>query len=500
VTSWEYCLLHICVRICVYAWAGHAAVVNGPMLLLLALLAAASACDPGLAGPLCLPCSTLCNATWATCDETTGGSCACMPGHTAESNCDVCAAGYVVSASGRCLPCPDDGCGLHGTCAPPARDTIRHTARCQCDAGWTYAAESDDTSQCVVCAATGLEYNATATGEDCVACDTRCASRGTCLPGGVCQCTPPTAGPPECAGCAEGYTRHPGTGLCVACAGCAPGSNCTVNPGTGDTACVCPPGRVGLFCDQCGPPGLVLEDANGACVQCPGDNGCPPTHECRLNGDGEAECGCPPGWYGPECSVCDADTCGVECDCARRDPGAACIRRLGAGGAPETACQCGLNHTHAVPGDDTSVCRPCGDMETPTRCLTCPACDAVSETCIEVLGDDDAVVAACVCREGWTPMPGWRTGGCFPTATVQAVADALADDAAATARDLYAASVRTLSEDHLGYTMRDLGNAQHASDIIVATAIAALLTMASGGAIVVAALKCRSRPPHSKVP
>lgn len=494
ISTWHHHKPSVAVGSSVYADCRVYPIVQFAMWwLLLVLPLTASACDPGLAGPLCLPCSTLCNATWVTCDETTGGSCTCMPGHTTESNCDACDVGYVAAASGRCLPCPVDECGVHGTCAPPVRDTVRHTARCQCDAGWTYADAADDTSQCVVCQATGLAYNDTDAGTNCLACDPRCASRGTCLPGGVCECAHPTAGPPDCAGCVEGYVRHPGTGLCVPCEGCAAGSNCTVNPGTGETTCVCPPGRVGLRCDTCGPAGLVLEDANGTCIHCPGDNGCPASHVCQLDDSGAAECACPPGWYGPECSVCDADTCALECECARRDPAASCIRRLGPDGVPETACRCGTNHTHAVPGDDTSLCRPCGDMETPTRCLTCPACDAASEVCIEVVGSAGNAVAACVCRDGWTPMTGWRSGGCFPAAAVQFVLDATADEAARVATDVYAESVRTLSKDHLGNTMRDLGSAQHGGSIIMAMTICGLLTAAAGGAIAVATFKCRHR-------
>ena len=415
-----------------------------------------------------------------------------MPGHSATSNCTACEEGYVPAASGRCLPCPPAGCGVHGTCAPPVRDTVRFTARCQCDVGWIYADVSDDTSQCTVCAATGHAYNATDAGEDCVACDPLCASRGRCLPGGVCACTHPTAGPPRCAGCADGHARHPGTGLCEPCAGCAAGANCTINPATGDTACVCPPGRVGLLCDQCGPVGMAAENANGTCVQCPGEHGCPQTHECALDGSGAAVCACPAGWYGPECSVCDADACAAQCGCARRDPGAACLRQVGPDGTPAVACRCGPGHTHAVPGDDTSVCRPCGDMETPLRCLTCPVCDAASETCIEAVGDDGAV-ATCVCSPGWSPVPGFKSAGCLPAATTQLLMDAVADDAAAAARDLFADSVRARSEEHLGFTVRDMGSTENGGAVVAAIAVCGLMAAAAGGVIAVAGLKCRAK-------
>lgn len=439
-------------------------------------------------GPLCVKCGTACPGHAACLSDAlpdgTPHVCACLSGWVdddGDTPCSVCdtEGGWIADGDDACHQCPV--CGPHGTCA-----VARHQAVCLCSDGWSHTNPQDPASPCSVCVATGTQLD---DDTDCVACDPLCASRGVCQPGGVCECSGQTTGPPACLDCAPG-TAGPGCPSCSQ-ADCGDHGTCVWESSTLRHVCACDGGWTGSTCSDCPTTQHHVLTPNGTtCAACPDD--CGDTRQCAWSSDdSEPVCACPPGWFGDDCSLCDPledDGRGCSaCPCWQNTPidpewdvrGASCSRSLTTG----FTCTCAPGWTHVVRGDPGSPCRPCGaGIETPGLCLTCPRCDPVSETCVEtravdiddttpsltqesitavvnVSGTVGVMLATCVCKPGWTRFPGFLTDahGCYPLEVVQGATALLADSIDTAATVLHNQDVTNTNHKTLTHVLQEGG-------------------------------------------
>lgn len=412
--------------------------------------------DDDHTGPLC-----------TTCTETCPGRSVCIPSEAHGFSC-VCVSGWVDGPLGECsrcdntthvewgewcVPCPPD-CGPHGVCAP----TSPATAVCVCDADeWLHLRATDPTSPCTRCKHTNTQTS------DCVPCSPLCASTGTCNPGGVCECHGNFASPPECLDCTPGFVG-PDCDSCVV--ECGHHGTCSWSSALLHQVCVCDPGWEGDVCDVCA-SGVHTED--GECLACPP---CTATQTCVASPTHGARCVCAPGWFGEDCSICDPlDGCAL-CPCwAETVPDDAGVRGVVCtweGASPTCVCAPGWTHVDG----DTSGCRPCDPLsETPHLCLTCPRCDAVSETCVE----SPDRIAICACRAGWTTVPGFETAGCFSTAFIDGLLSILTNTLVADADALFKTTVDDDSGSDTVFTPQ----------IITSVVVLALVAFVLGGGVTV---------------
>lgn len=414
-----------------------------------------TSCQEGRSGPFCLLCSDACEGNrLCVADALPDGTphvCECLMGWR-EPACEDCDDGWTLVDAFRepgdtmCVKCPDGGCG-HGECRdiPMAfrmfRPDLWGKGMCVCDPGWWNDVASDMTSPCNTCKDGFPETGCVGCGAECV------APRATCVVNGsepTCVCAGNWEGPPLCRGCVSGTVLL--GGQCVPCErDCGAHGSCSVSPITASEVCTCDTGWTGDDCDACVPRVFGGPNCTACPEPCEGHSFC----------DGQT-CTCPPGWFGDTCQFCDPrgglDGGCSDCPCwkASTDPARTC-EALPIVDAPGYAmtCSCGPGFTHADRGDGTSPCRPCDpSLESQSLCLACPLCDPVSETCEEVQGpsDGDGLVAACVCRDGWSKWQGFADAeyACYPASVIQSVQDRRRDKALLAAKNRTAAMTLSL--------------------------------------------------------
>lgn len=239
-------------------------------------------------------------------------------------------------------------------------------------------------------------------GPSCTACEcdaTLCDDGAT--GDGTCGCDLGFTGP-DCASCDDGFYEYPEeSGLCVddPCEPEACSDKGACDASSGGAVCTCIPGYTGVNCSICAAGFYEFPAGSRDCVLDP----CLPNpcNDGTCSGEtGVAECTCPAGVTGDDCSACDEgfvefpvgtgacldnpcvpEACNDHGTCAY-DTGVA-------------LCSCGTGYV----GDDCSSC-DAGFIEFPAgTCIADPCTDdscSMNGTCSNTTG-----VAACTCDAGY---------------------------------------------------------------------------------------------------
>ena len=375
-------------------------------------------CDKGYTGSDCIACAVgyqdldgdgTCESACAlagldcgdngVCDESTGSiECVCVDGYVGEV-CDECAEGWQdLDEDGECLPtCAEGGleCGDHGSCKD---DTGVASCSCSegyagalcdaCAAGWQ---DNDEDGSCAPsCPTSGLE----------------CGVNGLCADWdgtATCVCSAGYAGD-DCVGCAVGFQDKDDNGSCLfTCesSGLDCGAFGTCSHTTGEAACTCLQGHVGVECEACA-GGWQDNDGDGSCqpgcVKAGVDCG---EHGTCSDAAGLSSCICAEGYTGAACETCalgwqdeDGDgQCALGCTAANLDCGAhgACEDANGAAG-----CVCDVGYA----GAGCDVCGPWWqDNDEDGTCA--PACSGAGLSCENGLCTDVSGLALCACQPGY---------------------------------------------------------------------------------------------------
>ena len=357
--------------------------------------------------------------------------CAGRVGHWEGPWCVVCRRGFHgPDCTARCPGAAPDGsaaCTGHGRCD----DGARGTGECACDGDAVRGFWAG--SGCGACADGWYGANCT---EACPAADPYgigvalvCSARGTCGPGGRCDCVVPYAGracdvrcPVDggrvCGGHGDCVADRPTNGRCV----------CHAGPGTGHWAGAecghCLESYLGPNCtEQClGQPrpctghGRCVWAQRAVCVcdgswaghdcaySCPsGPDGVCGGHGTCIAGPGAAACACDAAnatghWRGATCDVCASGWTGARCDvpCPRGPGGATCSSRGNC--TREGKCACAAGTCGAACEREALAC----------AAVSCPngfygrTCEGVCNCSASgVCFDGPFGTGDCLCLDGW---------------------------------------------------------------------------------------------------